>query len=69
MDSFQGKEPQIVIVDMVAAKDNLGKEAGEPEADDEDGEKDPGTEDFVKIGRVTSHVRRANRLNAAHTRG
>lgn len=69
MDSFQGKEPQIVIVDMVAAKDNLGKEEGEPEADDEDGEKDPGTEDFVKIGRVNSHVRSANRLSVAHTRG
>ena len=54
---------------MVAAKDNLGKEEGELEADDEDGEEDPGTKDFVKIGRVTSHVRSANRLNVAHTRG
>ena len=71
VDSFQGNESQIVTVDRVAAQGNFGEDEREPEAeaDDEEGDEDPGTEDFIKAGRVTGHVRSANRLNVALTRG
>ena len=73
VDSFQGNESQIVIVDIVAAKGNFGEDEREPEAeaeaDDEEGDEDPETEDFIEAGRVSGHVRSANRLNVALTRG
>lgn len=69
VDAFQGREARVVIVDMVAAKDNIHLQPtnmlGE-EADDED---DTGGEDYIKMGTATGHVRTSNRLNVALTRG
>ena len=66
MDSFQGRESAVVIVDMVAAKEGLRK--AREEEPDEDVE-DVGTEDYIKVGAVTNHVRDPSRLNVALTRG
>ena len=68
VDSFQGREARIIIVDMVAAKDNLVDSTVREEDTAEDDE-DIGTEDYVKVGTVTGHVRSPNRLNVALTRG
>ena len=77
VDAFQGREAQIVIVDTVAAKDKhdpdqapLSKASNTPDgAEDPEDEQDFGSEDYVRAGMVTSHVKNPNRLNVALTRG
>ena len=73
VDSFQGREARVVIVDIVAAKDklrNLGHQQHEtPEDDDDNDDEDIGGENYIKAGMVTGHVRNFNRLNVALTRG
>ena len=84
VDSFQGKESSVVILDMVAARDNLtlkGKrgmpraqparsqqEDEEDEVDEVDDSMDNGTDAYVKLGAITGHVRSPNRLCVALTR-
>ena len=80
VESFQGMEARIVIVDTVAAKDGLSGPLLREEHTHEDeevfggedflgNEEDFGGEDFIKVGVVTRHVRSPNRLNVALTRG
>ena len=68
VDSLQGRESEVIIVDIVAAKDGLRRSRPEEQETPVD-EEDVGTEDFVKVGAVTHHVREPNRLNVALTRG
>ena len=65
VDSFQGRESGVVIVDTVVAKAGLVRTLNDDTVDDPE---DLGTEDYVKMGEVTRHVRDANRLNVALTR-
>ena len=67
-DSFQGKESAVVIVDVVAAKEGLEKfQSGDQEIPDD--EEDIGTDDCIRVGALTNHLRDPNRLNVALTRG
>lgn len=78
VDAFQGKESSVVIVDVVAARDNLmlnsrskGRQPTQIQQEEEEEEEnlmDNGTEAYVKLGAVTRHVRSPNRLNVALTR-
>ena len=68
VDSFNGRESAVVIVDLVAAKERLRRSRPE-EQEIPDDEGDVGTEDYIKVGAVTNHVRDPNRLNVALTRG
>ena len=67
VDAFQGRESQIVIVDMVAARDRMMHKPTEEETPDD--LEDREGEDYIKAGSITSHVRSPNRLNVALTRG
>ena len=69
VDAYQGRESRIVIVDTVAAKDNLKFQPRIESDDQADEEDDNGGEEYVKVGSVTPHVRNPNRLNLALTRG
>lgn len=68
VDSFQGRESAVISVDTVAAKDNLAGPLN-PEMETPEDAEDLGTEDYIKVGAVTGHVRNPNRLNVALTRG
>lgn len=68
MDSFQGKEAPVVIVDTVAAKDKSQRPLPKEEATPEDAE-DFGGEGDIKVRVATGHVRSSNRLSVALTRG
>ena len=80
VDSFQGKESPVIIVDLVTARDPLmfrgrqGQQLAEAEqaAEDDQGKDDQGmdddTEAHVKVGSTTGYVRNGNRLNVALTR-
>ena len=73
VDSFQGRESRVIIVDIVAAKDKLSNlrrpQQETPEDDDEYDDEDIGGENYSKAGTVTGHVRFFNRLNVALIRG
>lgn len=85
VDSFQGKEGQIVILDTVIAREMLlanvqqrekkragtGKSQQQPKADqpEDSSDDDHGDESYTREGRVTKHVRNPNPLNVALTRG
>ncbi len=68
MDSYQGNEARIAIVDFVAAKDRLQGTLTAGQDTPKDAE-DLGGEDYIKVGAITGHVRSPNRLNVALTRG
>ena len=64
VDSFQGEETEFVFIDLVTAH-QAEQRPNNTESDDDDG-----TEAFKKSsGRVTAHVKSANRLCCALTRG
>lgn len=65
VDAFQGEENEFVFIDIVVAHQRVQK----PEADAEDSDNDDGSEGFISTGRVTAHVKSANRLCCALTRG
>ena len=67
VDACQSRESRVIIVDMVAAKDKI--RAVTTKDDQPDDEEDTGTEEYVKAGVVTGHVRNPARLNVALTRG
>ena len=67
VDACQSRESRVIIVDMVAAKDKI--RAVTMKDDSPDDEEDTGTEEYVKAGVVTGHVRNPARLNVALTRG
>lgn len=85
VDSFQGKEGQIVILDMVIARDVLLSHAETPKTRKRVGEakgKKPATEELedssdddygqesvIREGYVSKHVRNPNQLNVSLTRG
>lgn len=60
VDAFQGREDGIVIADFVAACDLLATNSSPvdhgPDHDDDE------TEEYVKVGRVTGHVKNPNRV-------
>lgn len=65
VDSFQGEENEFVFIDIVVAHAHARKAV----ADDEESEDDDGSEGFVSTGKITAHVKSANRLCCALTRG
>ena len=67
VDAFQGREARTVVVDSVAAQDNL-QDSPKKEANTPEDTEDLGGEDYVKAGAVTAHVRSPNRLSVALTR-
>ena len=78
VDAFQGKESQIVILDLVIARDPLRKlfshnkgRLADANCDEEDepDELDDETENYIRIDRITGYIRSPNRLNVALTRG
>ena len=67
VDAFQGEENEFVIVDVVVAHQ---RQAGGAITDDSDGSGDEeGPAGLKRSGTVTSHVKSANRLCCALTRG
>ena len=68
VDSFQGEENEFVFVELVVAHQQALRPAAAADAEDS-GEEDDGSENFKRSGRVTAHVRSANRLCCALTRG
>lgn len=78
IESFQGKEGQIVILDTVVARDILPSQVAKgkkPANDNVNAEsnhspgEDHGEESYIREGRVTKYVRNPNRLNFGLTRG
>ena len=67
VDSFQGEEHEFIFIDLVVAHQQLQRTA--PNIDADESEEDDGSEGFKRSGRVTSHVKSANRLCCALTRG
>lgn len=67
VDSFQGEENEYVIVDLVVAHQKAPIKR--TTADEEDSEEDDGSEGYRRSPRVTAHVKSANRLCCALTRG
>lgn len=68
VDSYQGKEARIVIVDTVAARAKMFALTWLDQDAPDDAE-DFGGEDYIKAGQVTGHVKNPHRLNVALTRG
>ena len=68
VDSYQGNEAPVLIIDTVAAKDSLTWQKAQEGTNDDDAE-EIGGEDFIRVGAVTAHVRNPNRLNVGLTRG
>ena len=80
VDSFQGKEGQIVILDTVIARDMLlanvqqrekqrkGQQQIKNDQPEDSSDDDHGDESYIREGRATKHVRNPNRLNVALTR-
>ncbi|KAL9071318.1 MAG: hypothetical protein Q9161_004334 [Pseudevernia consocians] len=71
VDSFQGKESSIIIVDIVSARDPLmfkGMKGNRAAREQLEGELDNGSDGYLRLGAITSHVRNGNRLNVALTR-
>ena len=76
VDSFRGKEGQIVILDTVVARDLLlsyvGKPAGKKpatETPNDSSDDDSGQESEIRWASVPKHVRDQNRLHIGLTRG
>ena len=67
VDSFQGEENQYVIVDLVTAHQKAT--ITRTTADEEESEEDDGSEGYRRSIRITAHVKSANRLCCALTRG
>ena len=71
VDSYQGKESSVIIVDMVCARDPLmfnAMKSNRPVQEQPDDDKDDESESYVKFGAVTRHIKNGNRLNVALTR-
>ena len=67
VDAFQGEENEFVIVDIVVAHQRGQQKRGAADADES--EEDDGSEGFRRAGKVTAHIKSANRLCCALTRG
>ena len=67
VESFQGEENQYVIVDFVVAHHQAPSKR--TTADDEESEEDDGSEGYRRSTWVTTHVKSANRLCCALSRG
>lgn len=68
VDAFHGKESDIVLLDFVAAKDNLLPKTAKDAFREEDDDEDQGLEEHIRYDRATAHVKDAHRLCFALTR-